>query len=1133
MSFQLKNISSLFLLLLSLSLYSQNTGIVSQNGLLTVSGNTIVNENNLPFSTAGNSIYWSGFPAGIPFYQPEVVSYLSQEWSSGIIRTAMAVEESNGGLNVFSPSLPNDIINLRGIVNTSSEGFFRNPEREMAKVRAVIDAAIGNDMYVIVDFHTHFAHLLQPEAEAFFTTIATEYGEYDNIIYEIFNEPIGLASYRSGANNSAAFSEFEETWDQIIKPYAIDLVNLIRAIDPDNLIVVGTPGFDQGVVTASEDPLSIADLSQENIDNGAALNVAYALHFYAGTHGQGLRNLALEALTDDPNNPNDSEIALMVTEWGTVQASGDGAVALDETIAWMNFLREHNITHANWSVTDLSEGASIVQPNTGTNGLFSNNLTGTGRLLRCIIENWDTDTFGDCDTSNDAPSGAAIKVEVETPVGQVDPGSGANSDFWSPGLSASTRADGEGILTGFTQGQAAAYRINGIEAGNNFRIEVEYAASNSGFFIRLERDAGATQLATQVAPSTGSLNNYQVLTFDGIPFSPNNNDIAISIVGNPGGSINIESFTYSNGDLGEPVESNSCDGITTTFEDGAWAPSAPTSIDQAIINENYDTAIEGNIQACTLVISPNTTLTIADNTYLETFSDITVEGTLNIANAGSVVQLDNAANVIKATGGAINLTKNTPLLSGRDFVLLSSPMNGETNGGVYGEADRVFKLIPENFIPNNDEALADVLGNFIDDNGDYLDNLFINNPNINNDASGTTNPIVPTEGYLVFPQSFSVSTPINYEHTYSEGTLNNGILVKDILHKGPETVNNFNLLGNPYPSAIDTRDFIRLNSAVDAVYFWEHITTPNATFPGGYAVNHSMDDVSLHNLVAGIPAVNGSTTPGPYMTSGQGFGILANQEVNLANVHFNNSMRVRDFNGTVRSSLEQENKLWLRLDSEAYSLKSTMAIAFVPQASAALDKGYDTNRLATTVALYSTASNGQQLAIQGRESFNPEMQIPVGFSTQIDESETYTISIDHFEGINLDAHNILLLDNTNGAITSLKEESYSFLSPASDQTDRFTLLFEDAFLSTNDLNFEDSLSVYPNPAKNHITLRYTGNQNLSRAILTGLEGKILKSYNLKDFSNSTLLDLNAISPGIYFLTIEGATHATTKKILIK
>ena len=94
------------------------------------------------------------------------------------------------------------------------------------------------------------------------------------------------------------------------------MIAAIRAIDPDNLIVVGTPSWSQDVDAAAADPIT-------------GTNIAYALHFYAGTHGQSCADKAQKAL--------DRGAALFVTEWGAVNANGDGAVTFRKRMRGWNF----------------------------------------------------------------------------------------------------------------------------------------------------------------------------------------------------------------------------------------------------------------------------------------------------------------------------------------------------------------------------------------------------------------------------------------------------------------------------------------------------------------------------------------------------------------------------------------------------------------------------------------------------------------------------------------------------------------------------------------------------------------------------------------------------------------------------
>lgn len=297
---------------------------------LTVSGNRILSGGQVK-SFAGNSFFWSntGWEQE-KMYNAQVVKWLKDDWKSTIVRVALGADE-NGS-------------------------YLEDPEGNVARIETVVDAAIANDLYVIIDFHSHHAEDKKAQAIAFFERMAQKYGAYNNVIYELYNEPLQIS------------------WSGVIKPYAEDVISAIRSIDPDNLIVVGTPTWSQDVDVASQDPIM-------------ASNVAYALHFYAGTHGQSLRDKAAAALNNG--------IALMVTEWGSVSASGDGAVAEANSNAWMAFLKEHNLSHLNWAVSDKNEGASIIKSGASpTGGWAQSDLTASGRYVKGVISKWDTAAGG-------------------------------------------------------------------------------------------------------------------------------------------------------------------------------------------------------------------------------------------------------------------------------------------------------------------------------------------------------------------------------------------------------------------------------------------------------------------------------------------------------------------------------------------------------------------------------------------------------------------------------------------------------------------------------------------------------------------------------------------------------------------
>lgn len=300
---------------------------VDEHGHLSVKGNRIVNQHSQPVSLAGPSLFWGNKGwLGDRFFHADAVAYARNEWNAGIIRVAMGVEEEGGILHDW--------------------------EGRMAKVKTVVDAAIAQGIYVIIDWHSHHAEDHVDAAQMFFREMAQTYGQHPNVIYEIYNEPL------------------EDTdWSTVIKPYALTLIDTIRALDPDNIIVVGTQTWSQDVDKAADDPIT-----------GFA-NIAYALHFYAGTHKQELRDKAEYALNKG--------LALMVTEWGAVNADGDGGVDKQETRRWMDFMREHQLIHCNWAFNNKKEGASVFTPQTNPAGPWKNkDLTESGRLAKDIIKNW-------------------------------------------------------------------------------------------------------------------------------------------------------------------------------------------------------------------------------------------------------------------------------------------------------------------------------------------------------------------------------------------------------------------------------------------------------------------------------------------------------------------------------------------------------------------------------------------------------------------------------------------------------------------------------------------------------------------------------------------------------------------------
>ena len=291
---------------------TERSGGVSENGRLRVEGTQLVNER-------GEAVVLHG------------MSSHGLQWFPQFATEDAIKATADYGANLF-----------RCAMYTGEGGYLSNHAVKDTLINAV-DAAIRQDMYVIIDWHilSDGDPLTNADAAAeFFAEITARYADSPAVLYEICNEPNGGV-----------------TWSGNVKPYAERIIPVIRE-NSDGVILVGSPTWSQDLHEAAKDPLT-------------GENIMYSCHFYAGTHTDWLRQRIA-----------DCGLPVFVTEWGTSAADGNGGVFLEEAQRWIDFMNERNISWANWSLCDKSESSAALKSGAYvTDGISEEELTESGAFV--------------------------------------------------------------------------------------------------------------------------------------------------------------------------------------------------------------------------------------------------------------------------------------------------------------------------------------------------------------------------------------------------------------------------------------------------------------------------------------------------------------------------------------------------------------------------------------------------------------------------------------------------------------------------------------------------------------------------------------------------------------------------------
>lgn len=502
------------------------------------------------------------------------------------------------------------------------------------------------------------------------------------------------------------------------------------------------------------------------------------------------------------------------------------------------------------------------------------------------------------------------------------------------------------------------------------------------------------------------------------------------------------------------------------------APLGTESFYNVVLNNDFDTAVSNDIVAeGNLDINANKNVSIDSNGYIRVNKALNLNGNLTIENNGQLIQVDETDTNTGTYSGTSFQVKRTAMVKNLDFVYWCTPIDN-------------FAI---NSLPTNYRFEWNPIYNNTNGTQGYW-----RTPSTTNMTRG--------RGYISRASNGSAtSIPLNI--TFQGGKPHNGTFTTSIQRgsyfgdgittgldydaepSNPNNVlttrwdDNWNLIGNPFPSAINAMTFLDANTNIEGfVNIWTHQTDPNSLgdpFYQNFGYNYTPNDYISHNgtgTVSGPGGFNGN------IASGQGFfvimsdGAASSSTVTFSNamrsdvanqLNYNNNQFYRNSNLTVPSTdTNEKNRIWLDIVSANGSAYRTL-IGYVSNATNEKDRLYDAiTQYSNQLKIYSylNTTDEQEFSIQGRSlPFDVNDTVKIGVS--VPTNGIYSIAIAAVDGLFNNNQEIYIQDNLSNTVNNITNTPYTFSSDAGNFTDRFVLRYTDSTLSDDEFQAINSSVV--------------------------------------------------------------------------
>lgn len=502
----------------------------------------------------------------------------------------------------------------------------------------------------------------------------------------------------------------------------------------------------------------------------------------------------------------------------------------------------------------------------------------------------------------------------------------------------------------------------------------------------------------------------------------------------------------------------------------SWSNGMPSAEKTLSFNENYTAS--ATVNSCSCTISSGKTVTIPDGNTLGLVFDYSGSGTLILENNAALYQSEDQVS----NSGIIRLKRKTTPILITDYTYWSSPVSSQKLIDVSPDtpSDKFYSF----------DAFRDSWANEI-----------------------ATNAMTVGKGYIIRgPQTFSETVAARHEAVFI-GVPNNGEISVPI-----NVTDTSNLIGNPYPSAINADLFINRNKEImdGTIYLWTHNTAITKNV-------YTSDDYAVYNLLGGVgtsAATNSgvnNTIPDGKIASGQSFFVTSINGGGSA--VFNNSMRVVGQNASffkssspkkVKSNEIEKHRMWLNLTNTEGAFKQIL-IGYATGATNDFDSSFDGESFDGNQYLdFYSINQDKNLVIQGRAlPFEEIDEIRLGFSSKLEG--TFKINIDQTDGI-LANKNVFIEDKLNNSIVDITDESYAFTTVMGTFDDRFVLRYIDKTL-TSDEFVKDNESILVSSKNKQLQINST-KESIDEVTIYNLAGR--KIYQKKEINAADLSVFNLL-----------------------